>query len=64
MKRLKMNVRLKVKKPLRPQDKQVRTKPTRIRDTDPDLSNMVRDQKFEGFFYLGYRTIDGQHNIV
>jgi transposase len=52
------------KKPLRPRDKQVKTKPTKISDADPDAGYMVRDQKPEGFFYLDHRTVDGQHNII
>lgn len=52
------------KQPLPADNKPVKTKPTKISETDPDAGYMVRDQKPEGFFYLDHRTVDGKHNII
>jgi len=42
----------------------LKTKPTKISDTDPDAGYMYRDQKPEGFFYLDHRTVDGKHGLI
>lgn len=50
--------------PLKAAPERVKTKPTKISDTDPQAGYMVRDQKPEGFFYLDHRTVDGKHGLI
>lgn len=52
------------KKPLKPGNAAVKTKPTKVSDTDPDAGYMMRDNKPEGFFYLDHRTVDGKHGLI
>ena len=52
------------KKPLKPSCGEVKTKPTKVSDTDPDAGYMIREKKPEGFFYLDHRTVDGKHGLI
>ena len=52
------------KKPLKYEEKEPCTKPTKVSRTDPDSGFMVRDEKPKGFFYLDHRVVDGRHGII
>jgi transposase len=52
------------KKPLKARNEKVKTKPTKVSDTDPDAGYMMREKKPEGFFYLDHRTVDGKHGLI